>query len=618
MSLEAEDHQLPTSENTEFTTPATSPTFVTTREDSRHRRTRSADRQPERQTRSRERHTSEDTRTRNVDTDLLADALGEEEEEEEYQDTILEPRDNSADEEEITMTTDRQRAIARLERQYDYRYSDDEDEQITQTTTEEEKLRILTGRKRRKKENDWQTAIQSLAIHQKEKEKPTFSGAKDKKPEAHILMVEDWRERKNIDVEEIVEKFKETLEGQARIWYQELDTEGLTWEKLQQEFIREYSKGGKSDFQIKLEQHTLRFDPNKDKIKDFIREYRSTAKILKWDEEETKAGLCETLPQETYYIASVLPTLKALIKFMTDTYSRKRNHTATVSDATVSPFMAMQAEGTPREDNERPQPRDKPFKPWITPSTPGRPSYSNMHRNSERRDYERREYDQEDRRSYRDDRRSSYSDDRRSYRDYEQRNYRDRYDRQPRSFRPRRDFQRRDNWRGNSWNRGGYRRGNWRRNDGWRRNGDWRRNDSYRSRDSYRSQSRGSRPSSYSRDRYRSMSTERYNPRTTKRFISPKPPKQSYRMTDTARQKSIDETRCYRCNEPGHFAKECPLNEPRGRGQSRDNRGSRNRSESRGSADYDRRPRNVSFRYGETQWDLNYQAITSEDSDQEN
>ena len=106
------------------------------------------------------------------------------------------------------------------------------------------------------------------------------------------------------------------------------------------------------------------------------------------------------------------------------------------------------------------------------------------------------------------------------------------------------------------------------------------------------------------------MSGDRYDPKTTQRFISPKPRQQSYRQTDSARQKSIDETRCYRCNEPGHFAKECPLNR-------------RRESNSRRNSHDDRDGRigqkNVSFRYGETKWNLNYEDVSdSSDSEQEN
>ena len=649
MSLDPDQNQ--TDRNTPFATPSTSPnpSFVTGREDSRHRRSRTSDpgAQSDQPQVSRRHHRSADGADQpqigaNINFPLLQDAIvplppSPEEEVENIlvaANSSTEESDQSEDEEVFidqtirrnsprqqtpttVMSEEQRRLIERLSKRFKYHHSDDEDEEITDNTSPDEKVRILRGRKARAKEAEWQRAIQALAIHHKEKDKPTFNGTKDKKPESHILMVEDWRDKQDIDELEIVTKFKETLEGQARIWYDELDIdEDMDWEKLQQEFIREYSKGGKSDFQIKLEQHTLRFDPNKDKIKDFIRDYKTTAKILKWDDEELKQGLCETLPQETYYIASALPTLKALVKFMIDTYSRKRNHTATVSDATMSPFMSVQQEVSREEDSSPAPPKDKPYKPWITPSRPGRPSYGNMQRQSsyDRRDSYDRNRDYDRRYSGNRDHDRSYSRERNYNRN---RSYdRDRgYDRNRSSSNYRNNFRPR-NWRQNNWRNRSYRPNYGRRNNFQNnrfRGRDQRRNnrDNFRSfRNSYRSQSRDSRQSrSYSRDRYRSLSNDRYDPNTTKRFISPKPRQQSYRQTDTARQKSIDETRCYRCNEPGHFAKECPLNDRRNSNSSRRNSyDDRNRSQ-----------KNVSFRYGETKWNLDYEDVSdTSDGEQEN
>jgi len=458
-------------------------------------------------------------------------------------------------------------AIERMLEKYHYHESDSEDEEIdVSTMSNSDMMKILRGRKKRQKEAEWQNCIAALALHNKEQDKPIFTGSKDSKPEPHILMVEDWKTKQKITETQLVKKFKDTLEGQARIWYEELDKTGMTWKKLQQEFIREYSKGGKSDFQIKLEQNTLQFDPTKDKIRDFIRDFKSTATILNHSEEEMMKALCETLPNDVYYIASTLPTWKKLKEFLVNTYTRKQRNVATVSDATVSPFMVLQSENMQNQtqDRDRP-PQNKPYKPWITPSRRGRPGYN----------------------SYR-DRNQGFrprSMDRGRY------NGNQRFQPQHRS--PWRN-QRNNNWRDNR-----FRSNSWRGNSF--RDGNWRGRSSYRNMSRDRGQSR-----SYSRESYRSMSSDRYNPRTTRRFISPKPPKQSYRATDTARQKSIDETRCFKCNEPGHWQRECPLN-----GQQQRN-GPRRQSQ----PSTDRK--SVSFRFGETDYAYEYSDISSDESDQEN
>ena len=489
---------------------------------------------------------------------------------------IINP-DSSEEEDSVTRDLTRNirmagRRLEMLELKYPYEEEDPCDKETDPANTEEENLKIIQYRRQREKDEQMQKCMETLSLQQSEKHKPSFNGDKDKKPDSHILLVEDWKDKHNISDSRILRRFKETLEGSARLWYEELDMTGMTWEKMQQEFIREYTKEGKSNFQIKYDQSHLRFDPEKDNIKEFIRDIKTTGKILKQSDEEIRQTLAEAVPPEMYYVASSCQSLEKLCEFLTNTLNSRRMRKEKAATAgTSSPFMTMQT-STENKPQQQPNPppqdrspqRPRPFKPWITPSRRGRPSYSQPP----------------------------------PPRRYDNRNYRD--DRTPRDNR---------NFRGRSFNRsnqrGGYNQGGYNPrfnrqrsfNRGPRR---WNNYDNRSQSPRFRSQSRDR----FNRNRFRSFSEsrERYNPRTTRRFISPKPPPATYRDSDNRRQQKIDSTRCFRCNEPGHWAAECPLVPAiRQRYPSQDGR----------------RPRSVSFRFQETEYEDGYTDVETDDEMQQ-
>ena len=493
---------------------------------------------------------------------------------------------------ELTANMSRREQIELLSEKYPRELEDLEDEEIEESMSEERKIKILRHRQHYAKEKEWRQCMKVLTIHQKEQDKPTFNGDKDKKPESHLLLVEDWKEKQGFTNSQMMRKFRETLEGSARLWYQELDLSEMTWEKMQQEFIREYTKEGKSNFQIKLDQSHLRFDPDKDKIKDFIRDVKNTGKILKQSEEEIKQTIAEAVPPEMYYVASACQNLDKLCEFLINTYNSRRakeqREKAKTTSATSSPFMTMQtsvetkpqplleARQEPRERSPHPPPKPKPFKPWITKSGRGRPSYSQPPRR-----YDNRNWNSNRGRSFSRPRYYNRGPSRRpSFRSYgRQRSY-DSYDRN----------YRRQERSPRSWSRE-------RRYES--RSPTPRRDDR---REERREERREDRRDERRRESFRSMSSDRYNPRTTRRFISPKPPRASYRDSDNARQQRIDRTRCFRCNEPGHWARECPLVPTL-----------RQRSYSQ-----PREPRSVSFRFQESEYEDDYELETDEDQNQEN
>ena len=251
------------------------------------------------------------------------------------------------------MATVKEKQIAALAGKYPYSYTDSEDEVLDDAKqSKDEQLTILRRRRRKKREMEeleerraMRENFRLLSLGHAEKDKPKFSNLKGEKPQPHILLVEDWQRKKGFTDQEMVKEFKETLEGTPRMWYEELETLDMTWERLKTEFIREFHKDGKSNYALKREQNRLEFNPEKDSIKEFIRDVKATAKILKNSEEETRDILAEAMPEQLYLAVANIPDLDgmcaALIRAVEGIKNKKRISEKTKDTDTGSPFMVL-------------------------------------------------------------------------------------------------------------------------------------------------------------------------------------------------------------------------------------------------------------------------------------
>ena len=80
--------------------------------------------------------------------------------------------------------------------------------------------------------------------------KPEYSGKPKEGVEAHLLRTNDWMNTHDFPDDVKVQRFCLTLMGEARLWYALLEPIVITWQELQHQFSRQYSKLGNTREQL--------------------------------------------------------------------------------------------------------------------------------------------------------------------------------------------------------------------------------------------------------------------------------------------------------------------------------------------------------------------------------
>ena len=90
--------------------------------------------------------------------------------------------------------------------------------------------------------------------------KPDFSGKPEEDAEEHLLRTNDWMTTHDFPNDQKVKRFCLTLSGEARLWYETLNTQQqqLDWAGLREHFRQQYSKFGNTrDLFILMRQSML-------------------------------------------------------------------------------------------------------------------------------------------------------------------------------------------------------------------------------------------------------------------------------------------------------------------------------------------------------------------------
>ena len=93
--------------------------------------------------------------------------------------------------------------------------------------------------------------------------KPEFAGKQEKDVKAHLLGTNDWMDTHAFPEGFKVQQFCLTLVGEARLWYESLNPIALDWNKLQNQFQKQYSKIGNTREQLFYGWRSFHFDKNK-------------------------------------------------------------------------------------------------------------------------------------------------------------------------------------------------------------------------------------------------------------------------------------------------------------------------------------------------------------------
>ena len=130
--------------------------------------------------------------------------------------------------------------------------------------------------------------------------KPEFSGKPEEDAESHLLSTRDWMEAHNFPEGEKVRRFRVTLIGEARLWYESLAPLDNDWPALQNKFRWQYSKIGNTPEQLFHAWRTFKFDENTDSVDSYVLRMSQVAAMLNYGEMQILENFKNTLPYRLY------------------------------------------------------------------------------------------------------------------------------------------------------------------------------------------------------------------------------------------------------------------------------------------------------------------------------
>ena len=172
--------------------------------------------------------------------------------------------------------------------------------------------------------------------------KPDFSGKPKEDAEVHLLRTTDWMTTHDFPEEQKVRKFCLTLSGEARLWYETLNTQQqqLNWAGLQEKFRQQYSKFGNTGEQYFHAWRSFHFDEVTNTIDGYIQKVKQVVALLDYGEPQILELFKNTLPSRLYYMLYQLDDLRIVVetakRLLTKDQMDKK-----AGQSTASPFMQV-------------------------------------------------------------------------------------------------------------------------------------------------------------------------------------------------------------------------------------------------------------------------------------
>ena len=95
--------------------------------------------------------------------------------------------------------------------------------------------------------------------------------------EAHLLRTNDWMNTHDFPDSVKVQRFCLTLMGEARLWYALLEPIVMTWQELQNQFRRQYSKLDNTREQLFHAWRSFHYDENVEMPDAYVTRIRQVA-----------------------------------------------------------------------------------------------------------------------------------------------------------------------------------------------------------------------------------------------------------------------------------------------------------------------------------------------------
>ena len=109
--------------------------------------------------------------------------------------------------------------------------------------------------------------------------KPEYSGKLEENVEAHLLRTNDWMTTHDFPGSVKVQRSCLTMTGEARLWYASLEPIVMTWQELQNQFRRQYSKLGNTREQLFHVWRSFHYDENVETPGVYVTRIRQVARL---------------------------------------------------------------------------------------------------------------------------------------------------------------------------------------------------------------------------------------------------------------------------------------------------------------------------------------------------
>ena len=100
--------------------------------------------------------------------------------------------------------------------------------------------------------------------------------------EAHLLRTDDWITTHDFPEDQKVRKFCLILSGEARLWYETINTQQIDWAGLQERFRQQYSKFGNTREQYFHAWRSFHFDEATDTIDGYMQKVKQVTALLNY------------------------------------------------------------------------------------------------------------------------------------------------------------------------------------------------------------------------------------------------------------------------------------------------------------------------------------------------
>ena len=181
--------------------------------------------------------------------------------------------------------------------------------------------------------------------------KPDFSGKPEEDAEVHLLRTNDWMTTHDSPEDQKVRRFCLTLSGEARLWYETLNTQQqqLNWAGLQEKFRKQYSKFGNTREQYFHAWRSFHFDEATNTIDGYIQKVKQVAALLNYGKPQILELFKNTLQSRLYYMLYQMDNLRVAVETAKRLLTKEQMDKK-AGQATTNPFMQVSQGNSKNKD----------------------------------------------------------------------------------------------------------------------------------------------------------------------------------------------------------------------------------------------------------------------------